>query len=56
VAPEIAAQAIAVGIVSNSVMKAAMAGVLGARPFARRAGGALAAMAVALVAALTLVR
>lgn len=56
VAPDVAAQAIAVGIVSNSVMKAAMAGVLGARPFARRAGGALAAMAVVLAAVLTLAR
>lgn len=52
VAPEIAAQAIAIGILANSVMKAAMAAALGNREFGRRTGGALAVMTVALAVAL----
>lgn len=49
--PAIAAKAIAVGIISNSVMKAAIAGALGTREFATRTGSALAVMAVALAGA-----
>lgn len=54
--PAIAAQAIAIGIVSNSVMKAAIAAALGTREFATRTGGALAVMALALVGAFVVVR
>lgn len=49
--PTIAAKAIAVGIISNSVMKTAIAAVLGTREFAMRTGGALAVMVVALAGA-----
>lgn len=49
--PMIAAKAIAVGIISNSVMKTAIAAALGTREFATRTGGALAVMAVALAGA-----
>lgn len=49
--PLIAAKAIAVGIISNSVMKSAIAAALGTREFAARTGGALAAMAVVLAGA-----
>ena len=49
--PMIAAKAIAVGIMSNSVMKTAIAAALGTREFATRTGGALAVMAIALAGA-----
>lgn len=45
---ETAAQAIVVGIVANSVMKAGIALVVGAREFGRRVGGVLAAMGLLL--------
>ena len=50
-APVTAAQAIAVGIAANCVMKAAIAVALGTREFGRRTGSVLAAMAVVLAAA-----
>lgn len=50
--PAIAAKAIAVGIISNSVMKGGIAVALGTREFATRTGGALTVMAVVLVGAL----
>lgn len=48
----IAARAITIGIVGNSLMKAAIALAIGSRAFAWRAAGALLAMAVAGAAAL----
>jgi uncharacterized membrane protein (DUF4010 family) len=51
----IAAQAIAVGILANCVLKAALTATLGTAPFARLAGGVLAAMAGAIVVTLVLV-
>lgn len=51
-APDTAARAIAIGILSNSVMKATLAVVLGTSAFAGRTGGVLAAMAATLVAVL----
>lgn len=55
VTPELAAQAIAVGILANSAMKAAIAAVLGTHEFGRRTGSVLAAMAVVLGVALSVV-
>jgi uncharacterized membrane protein (DUF4010 family) len=52
VSPETAAQAIAVGVIANSVMKATIAAAFGTRAFARRAGGTLVAMALVLAVAL----
>jgi uncharacterized membrane protein (DUF4010 family) len=49
--PQVAAQAIAIGIVANSAMKAGIAAALGTREFAARTGGALAVMAAALAGA-----
>jgi uncharacterized membrane protein (DUF4010 family) len=54
ISPETAAQAIAIGITANCVMKAAIAVVVGTHEFSRRSASALGAMAVVLV--LTLVR
>ena len=56
VTPETAAAAIAVGILANSAMKAALAAALGTREFALRTGGALAMMAAALTAVLLVLR
>lgn len=56
VAPETAAQAIAIGILANCALKAIMAAALGTREFGQRTGGALVGMAAALAAALTLAR
>ena len=50
---ELAAQAIAVGVLANCVVKAAIALALGAKPFRRVASIAIAAMAVAIAIALT---
>lgn len=50
--PQTAAQAIAIGILANCGMKAAIATGLGTREFGRKTGGALAAMAVTLAVAL----
>ncbi|MGC4085363.1 MAG: DUF4010 domain-containing protein [Vicinamibacterales bacterium] len=47
-APDIAARAIAIGCLSNCVMKGAIAVALGTTTFGRRAAGALALMAVAI--------
>ena len=55
-APAIAAQAIAIGILANCVMKAALAVVLGTPRFWRVTGALLAAMAAALVVSLGLMR
>jgi uncharacterized membrane protein (DUF4010 family) len=49
---QLAAQAIAVGVLSNCVVKAGIALVLGAEPFRRVASIAIAAMAVAIAVAL----
>lgn len=54
IAPETAARAIAVGILANCVMKAAMAAALGTRAFAARTGGMLLVMALTLAAVLWL--
>ena len=51
---ELACRAIAVGIVANSLMKAAIAITLGTPAFKWRAGGSLLAMAAAGAAALVL--
>jgi uncharacterized membrane protein (DUF4010 family) len=48
----LAAQAIAVGVLVNCVMKAAIAIALGAKPFGRVASGAVTAMAIAIGVAL----
>jgi uncharacterized membrane protein (DUF4010 family) len=53
-AVEAAARAIAVGVVANSIMKAAIAVVVGSSRFKWHAGGALSAMAAAGVGALLL--
>jgi uncharacterized membrane protein (DUF4010 family) len=54
VAPSVAARAISVGILANSVLKAALTVALGAPPFVRIAGVALAAMAGAIGVAIGL--
>jgi uncharacterized membrane protein (DUF4010 family) len=56
VAVEVAALAIAVGVLSNTAMKLGLALALGSATFRRIAGGALAAMIVAAAAALVLLR
>ena len=56
VSPEIAARAIAIGILANCGMKAAIAVTLGTREFGRRTGAALTVMAVALAVALATLR
>lgn len=53
---ETAAQAIAVGILANCAMKAAMAVALGTREFGGRTGGTLAAMGAALAGMLLVLR
>ncbi len=55
VAASVAAKAIAVGILSNCVLKTGLAASLGTRPFIRLAGGVLVAMAVAVAIAIGLV-
>jgi uncharacterized membrane protein (DUF4010 family) len=55
-APAIAAEAIAIGILANCVMKTALAVVLGTPRFWRVTGALLAAMAAALVVSLGLMR
>ena len=55
VAAGVAAKAIAVGILSNCVLKTGLAASLGTRPFTRLAGGVLVAMAVAIAVAIGLV-
>jgi len=50
VSPETAAQAIAIGITANCVMKAGIAALVGTPEFARRTGGVLGFMAAALAA------
>jgi len=52
VAASVAAKAIAVGILSNCVLKTGLAVTLGTRPFIRLAGGVLVAMAVAIAVAI----
>ena len=47
VAPDVAAQAIAIGILANSVLKLCLALALGTPQFRRLSGAALAAMTVA---------
>jgi len=56
VTPHIAAQAIAIGVLVNCVLKTVLAVVLGARPFGRLAGVAIGAMAVVMAIALAVVR
>ena len=56
VAPRIAARAITAGILSNSVVKAAIAVVFGGSAFRRVAGAVLGATIVALAASLALLR
>jgi uncharacterized membrane protein (DUF4010 family) len=55
-APEAAAQAIAVGILSNSIFKIGLAVALGSAQFRRVSSGALAAMAAAIAIALAAMR
>jgi uncharacterized membrane protein (DUF4010 family) len=55
VAAGVAAKAIAVGILSNCVLKTGLAAALGTRPFTRLAGGVLVGMAVAVAVAIGLV-
>jgi len=55
-APAVAAQAIAIGILANCVMKAALAATLGSARFARRLGAVLAAMALAIGVTIALIR
>ena len=55
VAAGVAAKAIAVGILSNCVLKTGLAAALGTKPFTRLAGGVLVAMAVAVTVAIGLV-
>ena len=55
VAASVAAKGIAVGILSNCVLKTGLAASLGTMPFARLAGGVLVAMAVAIAVAIGLV-
>jgi uncharacterized membrane protein (DUF4010 family) len=50
--PQIAAQAIAVGVLANCVMKGALAWVLGSREFGRRTAAVLIVMAIAIGLAL----
>ncbi len=52
----IAAEAIAIGILSNCLLKADLAVALGAPPFRRMTGALLAAMAVALAVAIAVLR
>jgi uncharacterized membrane protein (DUF4010 family) len=54
--PHIAAEAIAVGILVNCVMKTALALALGTRKFGRWAGPAIAAMGVAIAVSIAVVR
>jgi uncharacterized membrane protein (DUF4010 family) len=56
VPPAAAAQAIAVGIAANTVLKLAIALVVGKRPFTRRVSVALLGMVLALIAAALLIR
>jgi uncharacterized membrane protein (DUF4010 family) len=56
VAPDVAATAIAIGVLSNTAMKLGLAVVLGSPTFRVIAGGALAMMLAALAAALVLLR
>ena len=56
VAPAVAAQAIAIGILANSVLKAALAVVLGTPPFRRVVAAALAIMVVAIAASIGVLR
>ncbi len=53
---EVAAQAIAIGVISNSVLKTLLAVVLGRGKFRLEAGGILLAMTIALVASLVWLR
>jgi uncharacterized membrane protein (DUF4010 family) len=54
--PHVAAQAIAVGILVNCVLKTVLALALGTRTFSRRAGPAIAAMGVAIAVAIAVAR
>jgi uncharacterized membrane protein (DUF4010 family) len=51
VTPHVAAQAIAIGILVNCVLKSVVALILGARPFGKLAGLTVASMAAAIAAA-----
>ena len=55
VTPQIAAQAIAIGVLVNCVFKSLVALLLGARPFGRLAGATVAAMAVVMALSLAVV-
>jgi uncharacterized membrane protein (DUF4010 family) len=54
VTPHIAAQAIAIGVFVNCVLKAGLALALGVRPFGRLVGATVGAMAVAMAVSLVL--
>ena len=56
VAPEVAAQAIAIGILANSLLKLGLALIYGTPAFRRLASAALGAMAVAIAAAIGVMR
>jgi len=51
----LAAQAIAIGVIANCVLKSALALALGARPFGRLVGATVGAMAVAILISLAVV-
>jgi uncharacterized membrane protein (DUF4010 family) len=51
-APAVAAQAIAIGVLSNCVMKAALAAALGTRMFGTLVGTTVGAMAAVIAASL----
>ena len=55
-APAVAAQVIAVGILTNCLLKMGVAATLGSPRFARATAGLLAAMAIALAIALWALR
>ena len=56
VTPQVAAQAIAVGVLANCLLKSALAVALGARPFARLVGVTVGLMAVAIGVSLAISR
>jgi uncharacterized membrane protein (DUF4010 family) len=56
VAPGVAAEAIAIGILSNCLLKTALAAILGTPRFRRVAGAVSLAMAAAILVALRITR
>jgi uncharacterized membrane protein (DUF4010 family) len=56
IAPAVAAQAIAIGVLANCLLKLGLTMVYGTPAFRRVTGGALVMMALAIAAALAVVR